>query len=77
MGESNKGRIKTPAGYLLVETKGAYDEYPGVWVSLSADGEEEGELITCIEYDTLREVIQTCTYKPMCDDVQSITLYEA
>ena len=49
----NKMKIKIPGGYLVVEEKGTVDEYPGIYVNFSKDGEtiEADDSIAMIEYD--------------------------
>ena len=69
--QSNKGRfdmkdtnmlIEIPNGFLLIEKKGAVDEYPSIFVSYSKDGKTADEIIAAIEYDTIDEIIKTITY---------------
>lgn len=55
-------KIKVPGGFLLVEEKGAFDEYPGVYVSFLKDGEEKDTLLSCTEYDTEAKRFLTETY---------------
>ena len=56
--------VKIPNGYLVVEKKGTENEYPGVLVFFSKDGEHYStdDIVACVEYDTLEEVIKTETY---------------
>lgn len=61
-------KVQIPGGYLLVEKKGAVDEYPGVFVSFSKDGEVLNEQIATVEYDTADKIIQTVTYHPGSDE---------
>lgn len=37
--------IQTPAGTLIIESKGSYDEYPGIYVSM-----ENGAPVATVEY---------------------------
>ena len=62
--ENKKFRVKTPAGYLMVEAKGTYGEYPGVFISFSKDGKEYdvSSMIACVEYITGDDEIHTETY---------------
>lgn len=55
-------KIKVPGGVLIVEEKGAFDEYPGVYVSFLKDGEEKDTLLSCTEYDTEAGRILTEAY---------------
>lgn len=69
-------KVKIPDGYLIVEEKGAYDDYPGVFVSLCRDGEEFHELIACVEYDSVAEEIKTETYTKDEDEPNHIICFE-
>lgn len=73
---SGKFRVKTPVGYLMVEEKGAENEYPGVFVSFSGDGKEYdvSEIIACVEYDTGSGEIKTETY--VKDEEQPVDILE-
>ena len=77
--ENQTLKIKTPAGYIIVTEKGDYDEYPGVAVYLSEDGEvkpyPEDSLIAWIEYNTAKERIQTDVYSADSDDPVCIVTY--
>lgn len=75
--QSNKGRfdmkdtnmlIEIPNGFLLIEKKGAVDEYPGIFISYSKDGKTANEIIAAIEYDTIDEIIKTITYETYSDE---------
>ena len=59
-----KMKIRIPTGYLLVEEKGAEDEYPGVFISFSKDGVtySDNNAIATVEVDTPTGEIQTVTY---------------
>ncbi len=63
-------KIKIPTGYLIVEEKGAQNEYPGCWISFSKDGTVNHDaLIACVEYDTASDddIILTETYNKESD----------
>lgn len=66
----DKFKVKTPKGYIMVESKGAEDEYPGVYIGFSKDGKEYdvSRMITCVEFDTVKEDIITTVYKPNQDE---------
>lgn len=76
--ENKKFRVKTPAGYLMVEAKGAYDEYPGVYISFSKNGKEydAGNMIACVEYITGENEIRTETYVKDREDPVDIREWE-
>ena len=59
-----KMKIRIPTGYLIVEEKGAEDEYPGVFISFSKDGVtySDNNAIATVEVDTPTGEIQTVTY---------------
>lgn len=63
----NKFKVKIPGGYLIVEEKGAENEYPGVFISFSKNGNEcdKNYMVTCVEYDSCAEELRTVTY---CDE---------
>lgn len=59
-------KVETPIGYLIVEPKGAKDDYPGVYIRFAANGNEAYEdLVCCVEYDTYDEKIVTEVYRVM------------
>jgi hypothetical protein len=74
----NKFKVKTPIGYLMVEAKGTEDEYPGVFISFSKDGEnyDVNNIIACIEYDSCSEEIKTETYRKDFEEPNNIICYE-
>ena len=46
-------KVEVPDGYLIVQAKGAIDEYPGVCVFHSADGVVDlDRIVACVEYGT-------------------------
>lgn len=61
----DKFKVKTPVGYIMVEAKGAEDEYPGVYISFSEDGEryDVSNMIACVEFVTDDNEITTETYQ--------------
>ena len=73
-----KFKVQTPIGYLMVEAKGAKDEYPGVFISFSEDGNEYdlSQMIACVEYDTGSEEIKTECYRKDYDEPNNIIRYE-
>ena len=44
-------KVETPEGFIVVEVKGANDDYPGVYITTQNNGAEE--LIACAEFDTV------------------------
>lgn len=76
----NRFAVKTPMGYLIVEEKGAEDEYPGVYISLSNTEEPDGSLfpdnmVACVEYDSYTGEIKTESYARDRDDPVEIIRY--
>lgn len=73
----NRFRVKTPAGWLIVEEKGAENEYPGVLIGFSKDGKDYdaySDTIACVEYDSTRGGrIMTSTYKRDREEPVNIT----
>ena len=71
---ANKFKVKIPNGYLMVEEKGAEDEYAGVYISFSKDGEEYdvSNIIACVEYDNVDREIKTETYSKGCEEPSHI-----
>lgn len=59
-------KIEIPSGFILVESKGLVDEYPGVYISFSRDGNTPDEDIATVEYAD--GIIQTLTYCPDSDE---------
>lgn len=73
----NKFSVKTPVGYLMVEEKGAENEYPGVYISFSKDGKQYdvGQMIACVEYDNYTLQIETDSYRENEDTPIEIVPY--
>ena len=58
--------VDTPFGKLNVYPKLLIDrpqDHPGVYVDLEQDGKAP-ELLACVEYNSLKRVLQTCVYQP-------------
>ena len=74
----NKFKVKIPNGYLMIEEKGAENEYPGVFISFSKDGKgfDTSSMIACVEYDTSSEEIKTETYRKDFEEPNNIICYE-
>ena len=66
--------VETPDGDIVVEAKGATEEYPGVYVTTVKDGCEE-QIATC-EYDTLQNRFQVASYAYGKDAPSAIYLPE-
>lgn len=75
---ANKFKVKIPNGYLMVEEKGAEDEYPGVFISFSEDGEEfdVSKIIACVEYCNVDKEIKTETYSEGNNEPNNIICYK-
>lgn len=72
--EENKSlKIETPAGTLVVEAKGSFDDYPGIYVYLE-DGEAK-EIVACVECCTTSKEILTETYCSQNDEPINIVQY--
>lgn len=71
-------KIKIPNGYLMVEKKGAEEDYPGVFISFSEDGKSSdlNQMIACVEYDSVEKEIKTETYSKDFDEPNHIICYE-
>ena len=71
-------KVKTPIGYLMVEAKGAEDEYPGVFISFSEDGNnyDVNQMIACVEYITGENEIVTENYHRDYDEPTHIIVWE-
>lgn len=54
-------KINTPAGILLAEKKGTWDEYPGFYISVES-GDGETREIACVEYNTIKGCLQVLAY---------------
>lgn len=78
MEENKKFKVKTPVGYLVVEAKGTEDEYPGVFVGFSEDGEklDVSQMVACVEFDSCAEEIRTEVYKEGYEEPNNIIRYE-
>lgn len=74
---TNKFKVKIPGGYLMVEEKGAENDFPGVFVSFSENGEQYdvNNLITCVECDSCDKEIKTETYCKNFDEPVNIIRY--
>ena len=67
--------IYTPLGKLRVwakHTSDDPDDFPGVYVDLVSKDSEYGELLACVEYDSIEKGLQTCVYQPYQDEPASI-----
>ena len=66
--------VETPGGNIIVETKGAAEEYPGVYITIVKDGCEQ-QIATC-EYDTLENRFQVASFSYDKDAPATIYLPE-
>lgn len=72
----NKLEISTPKGKLIVESKGSMNEYPGIYVSfLSTYKTDDNPIIAVVEYDTLKNQIQTVTYNLNEDEPTNVIVH--
>lgn len=71
-------KVEIPNGYLMVEAKGTVDEYPGVFVSYSREGNsfDMDNIISCTEYCNCDEEIKTETYRKDFEEPTSIICWE-
>lgn len=66
--------IDTPLGRLKVWAKHDKDtpeDFPGVYIDLLSDGEngnDYGELLCCVEFESMHKCLQTVVYDPDVDD---------
>ena len=73
----DKISIETPAGTMCAETKGVYNEYPGILTYMEdqyLDG--TSEIMAAAEYDTCAERLQTASYYKGSDDPRTLIDYE-
>ena len=71
--------VYTPLGKLRVwakHTSDDPDDFPGVYVDLVSKEGEWGELLACVEYDSIEKGLQTCVYQPNQDDPVSIVKHD-
>lgn len=75
----NEFQVKIPGGYLIVEEKGAYDEYPGVCITFSKDGQRPyGEdCVAVVEFDNGKGVLQTACYNSGQEEPAEIIPYSS
>lgn len=62
--------VDTPLGKLKVYAKhrtDTPDDYPGVFVDFVTPACPEGDMLTCVEYDSSDKLLQTCVYQPGFD----------
>ena len=74
----NQFIVETPMGYLMVEKKGDKEKYPGVYIRFSKDGTEfdVDNIISCVEYDSAKDCIQTCAYTKNQDWPDNICVFD-
>ena len=61
--ETRSFEVETPLGKLKVYAKqedDIPDNFPGVFIDLIPADNEETVLLACIEYESTKQVIQTC-----------------
>ena len=76
--KTNCFKVETPMGFLMVEEKGVFNEYPGVFISFSKDGKayDVSQMIACVEYITGEHEIHTETYIKEREDPVDIREWE-
>lgn len=72
--------VETPLGKLRIWAKHETDtpeDFPGVYVDIihNVNGEEESDLLCCVEYDSCQHRLQTCVYDIGCDDPLEVVKY--
>lgn len=67
-----KLEVVLPIGKLLIEEKGALDEYPGIWISFVPNDKSVITTISMVEYEQLKGKIQTITYNEDSDEPTNI-----
>lgn len=79
-----KFQVDTPSGILEVYAKYEGDnpkDFPGVYIDLrytkeQLRGDEVGDLVCCVEYDSCANRIQTCVYQPGRDEPTCVEVCE-
>ncbi len=71
-------KVQIPGGYLCAESKGAYDEYPGIFITFTPDGESDiqNDLVACVEWITPDKEIRIESYCAQHDNPVSIRRYD-
>ena len=74
----NELKVQIPGGWLIAETKGALDEYPGIFVTFMPDDENDivSDLVACVEYVTGEDALRTEVYCSLHDNPVSIINYK-
>ena len=63
--------VDTPLGKLKVYAKQEDDvpeNFPGVYIDLSPAESNDAVLLACVEYESAKQVIQTCVYGDVLTD---------
>lgn len=71
--------VYTPLGKLRVwakHTSDDPDDFPGVYVDLVSQDGDFGELLACVEYDSIEKGLQTCVYQPYQDAPASVVKHD-
>lgn len=66
--------IQTPLGALHVYSKHEADnpkDFPGVYIDLK----ETGDMLACVEYDSVNHTMQTCVYQPGQDTPVEVVIH--
>lgn len=66
--------VETPAGKIVAETKGAMEDYPGIWIF--KDTNQPFDMMAVVEYDSSNKRFQIEGYQSGVDGPQTMTDYE-
>lgn len=67
--------IDTPIGKIRVwakHDKDSPENFPGVYIDIVQNEGDYGDMLACIEYESIDKVIQTCVYQPGYDEPVNI-----
>ena len=73
--ETDKLSVKTPKGVMTAEVKGAYNEYPGFFISIE-EGHCGSDIMATVEYDTCHDRLQIIGYMKNSDEPITLTDYD-
>ncbi len=66
--------VETPKGKIVAETKGATDDYPGIWICKDTD--QPFNMMAVVEYDSSNKRFQIEGYQSGVDAPRTMTDYE-
>lgn len=73
--ETDKLSVETPKGVMTTEAKGAYNEYPGFFISIE-EGHCGSDIMATVEYDTCHDRLQIIGYMKNSDEPITLTDYD-